>query len=272
MVGGGSGTPLLLLHGGPGFPSYYLEPLAALSDERPVIFYDQLGAGRSDRPSDNSLWTTERFVREVAQVREALGLREIHLYGHSWGSMLATDYMMTKPSGVKSLLLAGPALSAERWMQDAGKLKLALSESSQAAIIKHEAEGTTDSPEYQAAMLEYYKLYLCRRDPWPPELEKTNAEIGFDVYFTMWGPSEFRATGLLKSYDRTPQLGSLQLPVLFTAGRYDEATPATTEYYRSLVPGARLHIFEDSAHLSMLDEPEENVRVIRNFLRSVEQR
>jgi proline iminopeptidase len=88
VVGSGRGTHLLLLHGGPGVPSLYLKPLEGLADERPVIFYDQLGSGQSDHPKDSSLWTIERFVKEVGQVRKALGLDQIHLYGHSWGSML----------------------------------------------------------------------------------------------------------------------------------------------------------------------------------------
>lgn len=90
VVGGGDRTPLLLLHGGPGSPSYYLEPLGALADERPVVFYDQLGAGRSDQPTDTTLWRVDRFVEELAAVRAALGLDEVHILGHSWGTMLAS--------------------------------------------------------------------------------------------------------------------------------------------------------------------------------------
>jgi len=89
---GEGGTPLLCLHGGPGFTHYYLEPLEVLADRRQVIFYDQLGCGRSDRPEDVSLWTVDRFVEELAQVREALGLSRLHLFGSSWGGMLAMQY------------------------------------------------------------------------------------------------------------------------------------------------------------------------------------
>src|SRR6185369_3105488 len=117
IVGSGTATPLLVLHGGPGMPSFYLKPLAALADERPVVFYDQLGAGHSERPNDAKLWRTERFIDELVRVRQALGLREIHLYGHSWGSMLATDYLLTHPTGIKSVIFAGPALSIPRWLK-----------------------------------------------------------------------------------------------------------------------------------------------------------
>src|SRR5947209_7943728 len=70
IVGSGAKTPLLVLHGGPGAPSYYLKPLAALADERPVVFYDQLGAGHSDHPADTTLWTIDRFIRELQTVRD----------------------------------------------------------------------------------------------------------------------------------------------------------------------------------------------------------
>ncbi len=114
VVGTGRGTPILLLHGGPGVPSNYLNPLAALGDDRPVVFFDQLGTGHSDHPKDQSLWTTERYVREVAAVREALGLKEVYLYGHSWGTILAAEYMYTRPAGVKGLIFASPVRNSRR--------------------------------------------------------------------------------------------------------------------------------------------------------------
>ena len=144
--------------------------------------------------------------------------------------MLAVDYMLTKPVGVRSLILASPALSISRWLEDATTLKKTLPESIQAVIAKHESAGSFDSPEYQAAMTEYHKRYLCRRDPWPNDVNKTLAELGMSVYRTMWGPSEFTATGSLRTYERAEQLKALNLPVLLTAGRYDEATPSTTAY------------------------------------------
>lgn len=271
IVGSGPRTPLLLLHGGPGFPSYYLDTLEALADERPVIFYDQLGCGRSDRPTDESLWRTERFVTELAQIRAALDLKEVHILGHSWGTMLGVDYMLTKPDGVRSLVLASPCLSASRWTSDARVLIKTLPEPLQATIEKHERDGTYDSPEYQEAVTEYYRRFVCRRDPWPEEFTKAIDGANMAIYGMMWGPSEFTATGTLQTYERADRLGELNLPVLFTVGRFDEATPDTVEHFRSLVPGARLEIVEDSAHLTMLDQPEAYVRAVREFLHSVEQ-
>jgi proline iminopeptidase len=270
VVGNGPGTPLLLLHGGPGVPSVYLKPLEALADERPVVFYDQLGSGQSDRPKDSSLWTIERFVNEVGQVRKALGLNQIHLYGHSWGSMLAASFMLTAPSGVRSLVLASAPMSIPRYARDARDLLTTLPEAARTAIETHERDGSFDSPEYQAAMMEFYKLYLARRQPWSAEIEKAFAELNPDVYVYMQGPSEFTITGTLKDYDISGRLKEITVPTLFTAGEYDEVRPETVRLYQSLVPGSRLAVIENAAHLTMQDEPERYLQVLREFLHKVE--
>jgi len=271
IVGSGNKTPLLLLHGGPGAPSYYLNPLEQVSVDRPVIFYDQLGAGRSDRPTDTSLWRIDRFISELESIREALGLEELHILGHSWGSMLAVDYMLTKPDGVRSLILASPAISVRRWAEDADRLIAQMPEELQRTIEHHEASGTTDDPEYQSATMEYYKLFLSRADPWPADLLETFENFNTELYGFMWGPSEFAATGTLKDYEREDVLPKLDLPVLFTAGRYDEATPETLQHFHSLVPNSKIAIFENSAHMTMLDEPEPYADAIREFLNEVDE-
>jgi len=270
IVGTGPGTPVVLLHGGPGVPSNYLKPLIALADDRPVIYYDQLGTGKSDHPTDSTLWTTARFVRELATLRDSLGLGEVHLYGHSWGTMLAAAYMETKPAGVKSVTFASPCLSAARWQGDADTLILALPDSMRRHIATHEAAGTTASPQYQAAMNDYYSRYVMRTTPPPADAESSMAGITMAVYGTMWGPSEFKATGNLKAYDATPRLHEIGVPTLFTAGEYDEATPSTTRWYASLVPGSRYVTIPRAAHMVTIDNPDETVRVLRDFLREVD--
>lgn len=272
VVGTGQGAPLLLLHGGPGFSSHYLDPLRLLSDERPVVFYDQLGAGRSERPADVRLWRVERFVEELAQLRKALGLTRVHILGHSWGTQLAVDYLLTKPQGVRSVVLSSPALSIPRWIQDADRLRRTLPPEMQEVMARHEKAGTTDSEEYQGATMAYYRRYLCRLDPWPKEVEDSFAGFNPAVYGTMWGPSEFYATGNLKDYDRTARLRDIRVPVLFTAGRYDEATPETTRWYHELTPGSSFIVFESSAHMAMVEETDRYVDVIREFIRGVEHR
>ena len=271
IVGSGTATPVILLHGGPGASSYYLQPLEALADERPVVFYDQLGSGHSEHPADTSLWNLSRFVEELGQVREALGLEEVHILGHSWGTMLAVEYMLERPEGVQSLILASPSLSVSRWLEDADDLLSTLPDSVQAVIREHETAGTTDSPAYQGAVMEFNARYFSRSG-WTSDPDSAFAQLNAEIYGKMWGPSEFTATGSLATFERAEALAGIDLPILFTTGRYDEAVPATVEYYASLAPDARVVILENSAHLTMQDEPERYVEVVRDFLREVESR
>jgi proline iminopeptidase len=267
-VGQGTGTPVLLLHGGPGGGSMYLKPLFALGDDRPVIMYDQLGAGKSDRPTDTTLYTVDRYVRELQAVRDSLGLAEVHLYGHSWGSMLAEAYMGSNPSGVKSLVLASPLITTAQWEQDADTLIKALPDSLEEAVARHEAAGTTDHPEYAAAMDAYSKLYLMREPPRnAADADSMNQGFGRFVYHYMWGPSEFTSTGTLKAFDATAWLERVTVPTLFVTGEFDEATPASTERFSKIVPGAEFRVIPNSGHMIHNDNPDAIISVLRDFFR-----
>jgi len=272
VAGEGTGTPVILLHGGPGAPSYYLKPLLALGDERPVVIYDQLGAGRSDHVTDTTLFTIERYVDELEALRAHLGIERLHLYGNSWGSILAVEYYLRHPEGVESLVLSGPALSVSLWLSTADSLVGTLPESTRVAIERNEAAGTYDTPEYQAAVMEFYALYLARRQPWSADIDSTFAQFSPAVYNYMWGPSEFTATGTLKEYDVTGRLGEIRVPTLFVVGEHDEATPAAARHYQSLIPGAEIAVIPGAAHLSMQDEPEREIQAVRDFLRRADAR
>jgi len=260
------GTPLLILHGGPGCPHDYLEPLEALADERPVIFYDQLGCGLSDLPDDTTLWRTERFVEELKQVRTALKLEKVHLLGQSWGTMLAVEYLLTKPRGVQSLVLSGPYLSTERFVADCRIYVDQLPDEHRLAILKGEAEKVYDSPEYQAALTAFYQRHVCRVNPWPDCLNRSFAKFGAGVYRYMWGPSEFTQTGTLHGRDLVSDLKNITIPTLFTCGQWDEATPATTKYYQTNLPGSEIVIFEEASHAHHIEKTVEYLKVVRAFL------
>lgn len=266
-----SGTPLLVLHGGPGATSDYLQPLAALGG-RPVVFYDQLGCGDSDRPADPSLWTLERYVDELATVREELGLDRVHIMGQSWGTMLAVEYMLThRPVGVESLVLSGPCLSASRWAADGRQYLQALPEDQMEAVLRGEEAGVYDDPAYQEAMTAYYHRHVCRLDPWPDCLTKTFERQNSDIYLQMWGPSEFTVTGSLSGFERAGHLHGIAVPALFTCGEFDEAAPATTAYYHHMMPGSEIAVFEGAAHEHHLEQTDAYLATVREFLAKAEQ-
>jgi proline iminopeptidase len=266
------GVPLLLVHGGPGATHDYLEPLEALSDERPVVFYDQLGCGNSEHPDDSSLWVIEHFVAELYQLRETLGLEKVHLLGQSWGASLVAEYMLTrKPTGVVSLLLSGPLLSASRWIADQRKWVAEMPSDLRMTIEKAEESGDFSAPEYQEAMMAFYRRHVCRLEQWPDCINRTFEKLNLKQYVHMWGPSEFTVTGTLKSFERAEHLGELTMPVLLSCGQYDETRPETCRYFQSLVPGAELHVFEDASHEHHLEKPKEFLTVAGNFFKKAEQ-
>jgi proline-specific peptidase len=261
--------PVLILHGGPGASHDYLEPLEELADERPVIFYDQLDCGRSETPGNSSLWTLDYFTEELHQVIQALGLTRVHLLGQSWGTALAIEYMLTKKQdGVTSLVLSGPLLSTSRWIQDQKAWISELPRESRDAINSCEEAEEYSSSEYTHAMAEYYRLHVCRLDPWPDCLNRSFDKVNLAMYQTMWGPSEFTVTGILIHYERVKRLQEIYKPALFTCGRYDETTPETTQYYRDHLPGSELCIFEDASHEHHLEKPQEYLATVRAFLRN----
>jgi proline-specific peptidase len=269
-VGDNTGaTPLLCLHGGPGFTHYYLEPLESLADRRRVIFYDQLGCGRSDRPGDTSLWNVDRFVAELAQVRSALGLDRLHLFGSSWGGMLALQYVLDRQRDQpdpESLILCGSPASMIRWVRDCEELLAEEPAETRRVIREHEAAGFTACPEYQAAILGFYRKHVCRMNPWPAGLERSFAEAGYDVYNTMNGPSEFTVTGILKTWDIMDLLPELKIRTLLVGGRYDECTPGHLEEMHRRIAGSRLVIIEDASHLCFAEQPARFNQTVNSFI------
>ena len=266
----GGKVPLLVIHGGPGFSHHYLVTLTDLADERPVILYDQLDSGNSDRPGDPANWTVERFVDEVDHVRNALGLDRLVVLGSSWGGSVAASYAIRQPPGLAGLVLASPLISTERWIADNTEYRDPLSDETQKILDEHEAAGTTDSAPYQEAVMEFYTRHLNRMDPWPDELNRAFELANFDLYVTMWGDTEFTATGTLKDFDVSGDLGRVEVPTLMICGEYDEATPAACRDFAAKVPNARVEIVDDASHTGHLEQRDAFMAKLRAFLASLE--
>ena len=266
LVGSGNETPLVTLHGGPGFPHNSLAPLAELSDERPVLFYDQLGCGKSDRPTDQALWAIPRFIDELVRLCKTLELERISIFGHSWGTMLAVDYYLAHPEGIEKLILASPMLSATRWKQDGQVYIQQLPQAYQDVIAKHDAGEKHNEDLFKQAEQAYSRRHFCRLDPWPEEMKQAGGGFGGDVYHAMWGQCEWNPSGSLATYERVDRLHEIQTPVLLTSGRFDEATPEATDYYMSHIPNAQMQGFENSSHVAHFEERENYLGTIREFL------
>jgi proline iminopeptidase len=269
VSGVGSGTPLVLLHGGPGLSSYYLKPFEELGDERIVVRYDQLGGGKSDTTSDTTLFTIGHFVAELDSLRSHLGVARWHVLGHSWGTILALEYYRAHPDRVASLIFGSPVFDIPAYEHRANELVATLSDSSQRAVRQALASGRYDTPAYQSAVNEFYGLYLFRH-PVQADLDSSFASFNQAIYVYMQGPSEFTITGTLKRYDATGFLPKIQVLTLLTVGEFDEVGPELVRKHASQIPGARYVVFAGSAHITPWDAHEANLRVVREFLRSAD--
>ncbi|MEO6206976.1 MAG: proline iminopeptidase-family hydrolase [Candidatus Limnocylindrales bacterium] len=266
-------APLLLLHGGPGAAHDYLESMAALAATgRRVVFYDQQGCGNSDQPDDPARWTVDFYVRELATVRRALGLERCHILGQSWGGMLLMEYLVTRPAGVVSATIASSPASMPMWITATARQRAALPEPVIATLARHEAAGTWDDPEYEAAVTVFYDRHLCRVVPNPEFVTRSFAKLARNpqVYRTMNGPTEFHVVGTLRDWEVLTRLAKVDEPVLLTSGRYDEATPDQMIRIVEALPQAEWVLFEQSGHLSHAEEPDRYMAAVADFLARAE--
>jgi len=260
--------PLVCLHGGPGGSHDSISSLKALATTgRRVIFYDQLGSGRSEIPEPHpDWWTVDLFVEEVANVRRALDLDRIHLLGYSWGGSLAMAYLLTKPQGVASLIVSGGPASFIQFTAESYRLLDLMPPEFGATVRRHEAEGTCDHPDYLAATNAFCERYVLPRHPQPASVEEQVKGTNPEVYLAMNGPKEFEMLGNLRDWDIRDRLGEIDVPTLVTTGRFDIVTDQVAGTVHRGIRGSEWVLFEDSAHMALVDEPERYRAVIAQFL------
>jgi len=259
---------LFLLNGGPGLPCNYLrDPLTRMVEQGyRVVTYDQLGCGASDRPTDPSLWTIERYAREVETVREALGLGPVHLLGHSWGGWLGIEYALTYPEALKSLTLSNTCGDMPHLIGELNRLRASLGAETVAMMQRHEADGTLDHPEYQAAITILNYRHVLRMDRWPASVKASLDDWNMGPYGTMQGPNEFLYVGNLKDWVRIPDMHRIAVPSLVLVGLHDELPPSCAMRMHDALPDSEITVFRNSSHMPMYEEPEAYIARLGQFL------
>ncbi len=264
-------TPLLVIHGGPGAARYYLLGLALLARrDRQVIFYDQLGCGLSDKPTDESLWTVETFVSELVELRKQLQLDTVHILGHSWGGMLLIEYLLTQPAGIKSAILASSMISLPLYQKEADKIKKKLPKDVYKTMLAHEKAGTTQSDEYKKAYAVYNSHYIYRGSTFPPEFSTPEGQNGTAAYYKMWGPSEAYIDGTMRDWDMIPRLHEIAVPTLVISGEFDELTPKQAKITAKEIPNSQLEIISDASHCAHIEKEDEYLVALNTFLNKIE--
>ena len=265
-------APVVVVHGGPGCTHDYVDSFKDLArDGRAVVHYDQLGNGRSthlpDRGTD--FWTVDLFLAELDNLLSHLGIAgRYHLVGQSWGGMLGAEHAVLGPAGLRSLVIADSPASMALWVAEANRLRLDLPADVQAALLRHEAAGSTAHPEYETATRAFYARHVCRLDPWPEEVTRTFEAMASDptVYAAMNGPNEFRVIGTLRAWSIIDRLPRVVAPTLLISGRHDEATQATVQPFADFIPDVRWTVFEDSSHMPHVEERALCMDVVGRFL------
>jgi len=268
QVGSGD-TPLLTLHGGPGFSHFYLECFEDFLPQAGIRFwyYDQLGCGFSDRPDDPSLWTIDRYRDEVEQVRAALGLDRFVLYGHSWGAMLAIEYALAHPSYLSGLVLSNMTASTSSYLQYVNTLRAAVTSAVDEQMKMFEDRGDYQAPEYQRLLFVHlYNRYFCRLDPWPEPLLRSAAGLNTQIYNTIQGPTEFSVTGTMKDWDRWAELHRISTPTLLLVGRHDTMSVEDVQRMGDSIPHSKVVICEKGSHMSLYDDQAAYFRALIPFV------
>ena len=272
--GGGSGIPLLYVHGGPGGNCESFKPMAVrLAETRNVYMYNQLGSDEAGHTGDAELWNTERYIEALGVVISSLNVKKLHLLGRSWGAMLSVEHVLYVPaSPVVSITAMSQFFSTRLWIADAKKRLAEMGAQAAQTVAESESSIYFDGTAYNDVVRAYNMRYQCREDeiaklgPLYSKAVRPKTTTGMKVYRHMWGPGEFTCTGVLKNMDITPKLPMVKLRVLLLCGEYDQVLPKTCEYYRSLIPGSRMAIIPDASQTQFLENPKIFYNTLSQFL------
>jgi proline iminopeptidase len=266
---------ILLLHGGPAMTHEYMECFETFFLREGFEFYeyDQLGSYYSDQPKDSSLWTTQRFVEEVEQVRKAIGADASNFYvlGNSWGGILAMEYALKYQANIKGLLVANMMASAIEYGQYADNV---LAKQMDPKVLEEintlEANKDFNNPRYFELLIpNFYKVHLCRLNEWPDALNRSMKHVNSEIYTMMQGPSEFGISGRLAKWDIKARLKEIAVPTLMIGAKYDTMDPKAMEEQSKLVQHGRYLYCPNGSHLSMWDDQKLFMSGVVNFINDV---
>ena len=257
----GSGDDILLvLHGGPGVPCSYVRDahLRYAKEGFRVVSWDQLGCGESDRPDDPSLWQIPRFVEEVETVRTTLGLGKVYLLGNSWGGMLSTEYCLKYQDNVHCAVIGNIAFSMPLLQDGFRRVKQNLGDETVRMMALRESEGTTDHPEYKAAVDILLYRHLCRMEEWPEAVASALDEgnRGRGPMTAMFGPHLFNCTGNLRDWDRNDDLHRITIPVMLVSGEHDYVLPEFVNMATDYFPDVEYVMCRGAGHMPFWETPD----------------
>jgi len=260
---------VLCLHGGPGIDHWTeinMGDLAPLGYR--VVWYDQLGCGRSEKPRSYRNYTIERSADEAEAVRRGLHLGRVHLWGHSYGGCLALQTILDHPRGFLSLVVSSGFANTQQWVEEIRRLISRLPSKMRRAIESGEAKGKYDDPRYQRAITELMRRHFSdlRVGSWNAAIATSNTRI---MKTMMGDPKAITVTGNLASWNLVPKLKQIRVPTLVTVGARDLATPSCARTIHRGIKGSKLVIFRKSGHDALSKERDYYIETVRRFLDNV---
>jgi proline iminopeptidase len=267
----GKGTPLFVLHGGPGNShGYFLPYMEALSDEYQLFFYDQRGTGLSDGHLDLAAISIDQFVEDLEALRVAFGLEKISLMGHSWGAIVALAYALKYQAHLDHLILVDSTPVVNRFGIEFSKT---IQERFQRLSPDAQHELTTTctrpgeelSPEAIAecnqleAQLKFYDPAKAATVDWAMEENTLKNSATVRALIT----SSFNRM----QHDIDTQLPTVRVPTLIIHGDFDPIPLGSSEYLHQHIPGSQIVLISQSGHFPFIEQPEQFVAALRAFLR-----
>jgi proline iminopeptidase len=271
----GDGPPVLLVPGGPGVSHVHYHPwFSRLADRHTVVYYDHPGVGRSSREAGRDAYTLSAYAAAIESIRAHLGAATIALVGLSFGGLPAVEYVRTHPDRVRRLVMSNAPYSAQTWQRGNidnvnHEIATRYPELWDRLMALRERGVLSLADEYQEIVgLVLPELEWADRFGHPDLTRPTESveEYSPDAYEALLGTDpEWTVGGSLAGYDPMPRIDA---PVLIAAGRHDRVTPVVVadSLRRDLAPGARLVVFEHSAHRPWAEEPERYFAELSDFL------
>lgn len=273
-IGNNPRIKVLLLHGGPAMTHEYMECFESFFPKEgfEMIEYDQLGSYYSDQPTDSSLWTVDRFVDEVEQVRKSLGLTpdNFYLLGNSWGGILGMEYVLKYPDHAKALIVSNMMASAPDYGKYNLELQKQMDKGTVDSIMLLQSTGQIDNPRYGALLEDYYHQHICRLNPYPEPVARSFNHLNPVIYTMMQGPSEFGISGRLSNWDIKNRLKEIKIPTLMIGAHYDTMDPEYMKWMSTQVQHGRYLYCPEGSHLAMWDDQKNYYPGIIQFIKDVD--
>jgi proline iminopeptidase len=267
---------VLLLHGGPAMTHEYMECFESFFPKEGIEFYeyDQLGSYYSDQPQDSALWTTERFVEEVEQVRKALGLKKdnFFLLGNSWGGILAMEYALKYQQNLKGLIICNMMASCPDYGRYAVNVLAKQMDPHVLDTLRQlEAKKDFQNPKYMELLIpNFYNQHLCRLPEWPDPVNRSFKHVNSEIYALMQGPSEFGIGGRLANWDRKNDLSKIKVPTLTVGAKHDTMDPEHIKWMSTQVANGKFLYCPNGSHLAMWDDQEVFMSGVIRFIKETD--